>query len=120
MSGCFSVSSVEGWSLQPARVDYDSTNFKVSWTTCEGKNSKFGVMNCVYLGHAAGEGTERLMDGKIKVVRYYTKYHIKKEVQAFLGLQLLLQVIALFSTITTPLMEITTTKKNKEKEGYID
>ena len=80
------------------------------------KECTFASGKCIYLGHIVGGGLVKPMDCKVLAVKNFKQPKTKKEVRSFLRLcGDYRKFIPNFSTITTPMSELT--RKSMPKTG---
>ena len=73
---------------------------------------EFGKTSLIYLGHIVGGGELKIDPSKVKVILEWPKPNDVIEVRSFLGAtQYWRKFIANFSSIVTPLHEVTSVKK---------
>ena len=78
---------------------------------------RFGMNNCVYLGHRVGSGQVEPETSKVKAVESFPTPVTKKNVRAFLGLTgYYRRFIPNFSTISAPLSDLTKKRVSNQVE----
>ncbi len=92
------------------------TRLRKAGLTIKESKCKFARNECEYLGHTVGNGKVHPLQAKVQVVQDFTRPITKKDVRAFLGLCGYYRLfIPDFSTIATPLTELT----RKDKPNII-
>ena len=96
------------WKEHMQHLQIVFNRLRVAGLTVKERKCTFGYGTCVYLGHVVGGGTIKPMECKVIAVKEFQQPRSKKDVRAFMGLcGYYRKFIKQFSTITTPLTELT-------------